>query len=121
IERIDKLAMSAFQYAKSAVASSFEAIRTNERVREYFAARLHSRLGWWFAFQLTKYRIDHDSVKISSLNFKNGFLMLELSGIDEDAIAFLNSDDETLQKVGSALEQVARFKGSFKFAWDIPF
>ncbi|WP_169447781.1 hypothetical protein [Luteimonas mephitis] len=121
IERLDSLAMSAFQYAKSAVASSFEAIRTNELVRDYFAARLHSRLGWWLAFQLTKYRVDHDSVKISSLNFKNGVLVLELSGIDDDAIAFLNSDDETLQKVGSALEQLAKFNGSFKFDWDIPF
>jgi len=121
VERIDGLAKIVSLYAESAVSASFEAIKTNQFVQEYFADKLQLRLGWWFASHLKKYGFKHDSVRITSINYSEGVLRLELAEVDDDALAFLNGDEETLEKTKTALKQVARFCGDFEFVWDIPF
>ena len=121
IDLLDELAKSTSLYAGSAVAASFEAIKTSRSVQEFFSTQLQSRLGWWFGFQLSKYRFDHESVKVASLEYTHGALKLMLEGAGEDALAFLNGDDETLTKAKSALKQIARYEGKFEFVWDIPF
>jgi hypothetical protein len=121
IKLVEDLAKSTSIYADSAIKASFEAIKTSRSVQDYFSNRLQSRLGWWLGFQLGKYRLDHDSVKISSIDYSQGTLKLMVEGAGEDALAFLNGDDETLEKTKAALKQLARFEGKFEFVWDIPF
>lgn len=121
IKLVGNLAKSTSTYAVSAIAASFEAIKTSRAVQDYFSARLQSSFGWWLGFQLGKYRFDHDSVKISSIEYSQGNLKLLVEGAGEDALSFLNNDEETLDKTRVALKQLARYEGDFEFVWDIPF
>ena len=121
IRRIEKLAEAASNYANLAVINSFEAIKTSHAVQNYFASRLESMLGWWLRSHLNKHRISHSEAKFTSVRYLQSKLQLEMDGIDNDALTFLNSDKDTARMVKDALKKVARYDGAFEFAWDIPF
>ena len=78
-------------------------------------------LGWWLRSHLNKHRISHSEAKFTSVRYLQSKLQLEMDGIDNDALTFLNSDKDTARMVKDALKKVARYDGAFEFAWDIPF
>lgn len=121
IRRIEKLAEAASHYANLAVATSFDAIKTNYAVQDYFASRFESVLGWWLRSHLNKHKISHSAAKLTSVRYLNSKLKLEMEGIDNDAVSFLNCDKEAMGMAKDVLKKVARYEGDFEFDWDIPF
>lgn len=121
IRKLEKLAEATADYANLAVAASYAAIKTNRAVQDYFSGRLESVLGWWIRSHMNKHRISHSTAKVTALQFVNKRLRLEMDGIDDAALAFLNSDEEVMEKTKDALKRIARYEGDFEFDWDIPF
>jgi hypothetical protein len=98
---------------------SYEAIRTNSDVRNYFAKAIEPRLLWRMNDALRQAGF---SEKVTSLGFSyiNDRLHLDVDVTDEAAKS-LDSNEKLRAQVQKTLHEVARYTGSFEITWDFPF
>ena len=108
-----------FEHMVSLTGESYEAIRSNAKVRAYFAKRLESRLLWRFN-NLFERRGIRDKIAALSLTYLNDRLCIEVDSEEQNA-KLLNEDAPTREAVKKALNEIARYQGNFVIDWDLPF
>lgn len=119
IQQMSLLADHNAEHIKSAVVKSFEAVRTNKKVQEYFSKKLESRLKFRINRKIEELGIQDEMTKLQ-LSYTNNCLSIELD-VESETANTLNSHEPTRELVQKELAEIVRYKGKFLVDWDIFF
>lgn len=104
------------KFFEAAVDLSYKSIENNDAVRQYFAKRLSLVLGWRINFSLQTgnfeqfkgdFGLDYDS--------ESNALIIRLPVFEEKARQHLMQDNKLKMEVQSALQEIVRYRGKFRF------
>lgn len=103
------------------VNEAYGAIRTSQSMRAYFCQKLETRLLWAIkkSFQRSAMSVSEDMS--ITLSYVDDSLVVNILPADQADIDALNRDSKLNGEAEQILLDVARYKGKFKFDWDIPF
>lgn len=101
--------------------SAYEAVRTSPQIREYFSKKLASRLNWRIGRSIREAGMQPPKIEAIELDYVKDTLVINVYPFDEDQIEVLNQDKQLMAETRQALNEIARYKGNFKFDCDIPF
>ena len=122
VDSLTDLCEKSEQHLSSLVASSYESIRWNTAVQNYFANKLGSRIGLIVGSALREAGgMRESSMNSFHISFEKDTLLLEVDLYDDTTLGFLNADPKVKERIASVLEHTARYRGKFVFVSDMPF
>lgn len=121
IDSLSKLSNANFKHLTSLVSKSYDAIRSNSKVRAHFTNVLKSRLVLRIDRSLRKTGRSVPKFEEASLGFEDGKLIIHVDIYDDDDLESLNNDKSLAVETAKLLKDIARYEGAFMFESDIPF
>ncbi|MBB1060355.1 hypothetical protein [Marilutibacter spongiae] len=121
VAALSKLADFNAAHMTKLLATSYESIRWNEKVRAHFADRLKWRLVLRINQALRKNGIPAPKVEDMRIDFEEGRLKILIDTFDGDELEILNSDEPLKTQTAKLLKDAARYEGDFEFEADFPF
>lgn len=120
-ESLTKFANVSARHMASLGDKAYNAIKSNAKIRNYFAEKLNARLVWRINSVFRKIPGSQTKIESIGLDYEDDVLKILIDEFDETHLAKLNSDPNFKKEVAKALREIARYEGAFVFAENIPF
>lgn len=121
LSALTKFADESTRHMVGLVNASYEAIRTSRDIRDHFSKKLALRLNWRIDRSIREAGLPVPNIESINLDYVEEMLIINFYVLDERQIAVLNQDEKLLTETQQILNELARYKGKFKFDCDIPF
>lgn len=121
LSALTRFADESAKHMASLAGSAYEAIRTNPKIREYFSKKLAPRLNWRIDRSIREAGMPPPKIEAIELDYVKDTLVINVYLFDEDQIEVLSQDEKLIADTKQVLNEIARYKGNFKFDCDIPF
>lgn len=121
IKHLTSMAVSGGRHMASLVKDSYDSIKSNSKIQEYFSEVIKIEMVWYVEKSLKKGPFSPDPVTYVSLGYVNNELVVGVDVFEDDQIDFLNKDDDLRRAAAALLKRRVRYVGDFKFDIDVPF